>query len=81
MANPTRATPLDVEVIDFVAKTEKTALDVGRQMAKVAEEFVPMELPALHGVVSGAFDLAEGVLKAQRDFAQRVFHAVAGSTT
>ena len=66
------AMPLDEEVFDFVAKAEKSVLDAGRQWAKTAEEFVPVELPAVHEVVDGAFEFAETVLKIQRDFAQSV---------
>lgn len=63
------------EVFELVRKSEESVLEAGRNWAKAMGEFVPMEMPIVHELVKGVFDLTEEVLKIQREFAHNMLMA------
>lgn len=75
MASLPEDDPLEEEVFDFVRKCEELVVEAGRKWARAVGEFVPVEMPAVRGLVKGAFDLTEEVLKVEREFAHDMLRA------
>ncbi len=63
------------EVFEVVRRSEESVLEAGRKWAKAVGDALPVELPVVRELVRGAFDFAEEVLKAQREFAHSMMKA------
>jgi len=72
MAKNVEADRTEEEVFDFVRKSEEASLEAGRRFAKAVGEFVPVEMPVVREFMKGVFDFTEGILKIQREFAQKL---------
>jgi hypothetical protein len=78
MATSVEADRIDEEVFDFVRKTEEASVEAGRRFAKAVGDFVPVEMPVLRELMKGVFDFTEGILKVQREFAQKMLRETQG---
>jgi len=76
MAKVPETDHLEEEVFDFVRKTEEAVVDAGRKWAKVVEEFIPVETPAVQELVKGILDFTEEILETQREFAHKMLDEV-----
>lgn len=75
MANLRDTEELEDRAFEFVRKSEESAVEAGRKMAKAMGEFVPVEMPALRDMVKEIFDFTEEALKLQREFAHDMLKA------
>jgi len=78
MANVVEADRIEEQVLDLVRKTEEASVDAGRKFAKAIGDFLPIEMPAIHELIKGVFDFTEGILKTQREFAQKMLQETEG---
>jgi len=63
---------LEEEVFEFVRTSEEAAIETGRKLARVIEDVVPVEVPAVKKLVDGIFDFTGEVVKSQREFALKM---------
>jgi hypothetical protein len=72
MREPMDTDRLGEEAFEFVLKAEETVLEAGRKWAKAVSEVLPAEMPVVRGLVKGAFDFTDEILKAQRELARNL---------
>ena len=41
-------------------------------------DFLSLQMPGVHGLVQGIFDITEQILKTQREFARKMFEQMQG---
>ena len=73
------AAGINDQILDLVRKSEDLIVQTGHDWAQSAAERVPNTPPEVRKVIDDAFDVAEAILKAQREFARDVLDVVVGS--
>jgi hypothetical protein len=63
------------QLFETIRRSEESIIQAGRNWAKAVGDAMPVEMPIVSGLVKGAFDFAEEVLKAQREFAHSMLTA------
>ena len=80
MSSPRQtAAELNDQILDLVRKSEELIVQTGQNWDQSAAARVPNTPPEVRKLIDDAFDVAEAILKAQREFAREVLDAVVGS--